>query len=189
MDIDIDLKTTFEPLDYFKLVKASMVQNEVLKKHPCGVYFQSMPQDPVTQLAAIPHKEAEDYGFSKIDFLHLSMLDDFNSKDEIRALLKVDPRWGLLLKADVVSKLFQLQNNLELLRKVKPKSIMEIADCIALIRPGKLNLIDDYLEDPIATRTPLFTIKPGDYSYKKGHAVSYAMIVVLQLHLVNAGII
>jgi len=189
VDIDIDLQTTFDPTDYFKVVRASIITGDKIKPHPCGVYFQRMPQDPVTQLAAIPHKEAEHYGFMKIDFLHLQVLDYFENKREIRALLHKKPNWGLLLRSDVVSKLFQLHNNGDILRRIQPKSILELADCISIIRPGKIDLLDDYINDPHRVRTELYHIKKGSYSYKKGHAISYAMIVVLQLHLIEAGIL
>ncbi len=189
MDIDIDLKTTFDPHKHFNVVNASMVTDNVLKKHPCGVYFQTMPQDPITSFAAIPHKQAEAHGFMKIDFLHLQVLDFFHNKREIRALIKKPPRWGMLLKSDVVGKLFQLHKNGDILRRIQPKSILELADCISIIRPGKLYLLDDYVADPTATRPILYEIKKGSYSYKKGHAISYAMIVVLQLHLIEAGVL
>ena len=47
MDVDIDFKTTFDPLDYFdEAIRASMVNKDAqLIKHPAGVYFQSIPQD------------------------------------------------------------------------------------------------------------------------------------------------
>jgi DNA polymerase III alpha subunit len=189
VDIDIDLKTSFNPKDIFSVTNASMVASGELKKHPCGVYFQSIPKDPVTGLSAIPYKDAERYGFMKIDFLHLKILDYFNDKNEIRKLIKKKPKWGLLMKSNVVSNIFQLSNNLDILRKIKPKSIQEIADCIAIIRPGKIHLLDSYLINPINTRQELYNVKKGTYSYKKGHAISYSMIVVLQLHLIENGTI
>ena len=189
MDIDIDLKTDFDPASYFSVVKASMVHNDEFRKHPCGVYFQTMPTDPITGLAAIPHKQADKYGFTKIDFLHLNVLDYFNNKKEIRALIKKEPKWGLLLKSDVIEKLFQLHNSADVVRQIQPKSIQELADCISIIRPGKLHLLDSYKQDPIKTRQELYRIERGSYAYKKGHAIAYAMIVVIQLHLIEAGIL
>lgn len=191
MDIDIDFKTTFEPLDIFNnITPASMIKDDKIKRHPCGVYFQSIPKDPISGLAAIPHKQASEYGFTKIDFLHLSILDFFDNKQQIRVLLRKSPKWGLLLKHSVIDKIFQLNQNLELVRKVQPKSIIEIADCISLIRPGKIHLMDQYLVQPETIRHLLYQHGDSDkYAYKKGHAISYAMIVVLQLHLIDAGIL
>ena len=91
MDIDLDLKTDFDPLELFDAVRASMIKNDDLIKHNVGVYFQSIPVDSMTGLAAIPYKQAEEEGYFKIDFLHLSLLDVFDSKEEIRELLKLEP--------------------------------------------------------------------------------------------------
>ena len=97
MDIDIDFKPDFNPLDYFKdAVRASRVEKGELRPHPAGAYLQEMPKDPLTNLAAIPFDEAEELGYFKIDFLHISLLEDFESKEEIRALLKLEPDWSLL---------------------------------------------------------------------------------------------
>lgn len=188
MDIDIDMKTSFDPTDIFNVVKASMEQNGVLKKHPCGAYFQGMAADPVTGFAAIPHKVAEAEGFTKIDFLHLSVLDFFENKQQIRALIRKEPKWGLLLKSDVVVQLFQIGKHGDLVRQIAPKNIQELADCISIIRPGKIDLLDQYLEDREGTREELYRYEKGSYAYKKGHAIAYAMIIVLQLHLIGAGI-
>ena len=191
MDIDIDFKTSFDPTELFPAaIPASKIDGNHLKRHNCGAYFQAIPKDPVTGVAAIPYKQASEHGFLKIDFLHLSFLDIFDDKQQIRALLRKPPRWGLLLRSDVVGKLFQLGNHAELVQKVQPKSIQEVADCISLIRPGKINLTEEYLENRETTRAKLYKISKNDkYSYKKGHALSYALIVVLELHLIDAGIL
>jgi len=64
MDVDIDLKTDFDPLDHFKTAtRASMIKQGDLAKHPAGVYFQHIPVDVVTGLSAIPYEEAEELGY------------------------------------------------------------------------------------------------------------------------------
>lgn len=188
MDIDIDMKTSFDPTELFNVVQASMVQRDKLVKHPCGTYFQNMPTDPVSKLAAIPHKVAENHGYTKVDFLHLSVLDFFENKQQIRKLLRKEPNWGLLLRSDIVRQLFQIGKHGDLVRQIAPKTIQQLADCISIIRPGKMHLLDAYLEDPDSTREELYKHEKGVYMYKKGHAIAYAMIIVLQLHLIGAGI-
>jgi len=191
MDIDIDLPTTFDPINHFNnIVNASMVKDGDLKKHPVGVYFQTMPTDAKTGLAAIPYDKAEELGFFKIDFLHLSLLDYFESKNEIRTLIKVEPDWLLLQSASVVQHLFQIHRHYEVVARVRPTSIQELADCIALIRPAKRSLMEAYLKDRKNTRPHLYA-KPADgkYYFKKGHAIAYALNIVLQLHLIKSGII
>ena len=192
-DIDIDFQTTFDPRRVIKqAIPASMVKNGVLSKHPCGHYFQSIPVDSITQLAAIPYEEAEAVGYFKIDFLHLSTLDNFKSKDEIRRLIAIPPKWDLLLDQSVVERLFQISRHHELLYALAPQSVDELADCIALIRPSKIHLIDRYIK---ATnqgrgllRVPLYT-KPtnGKNWFKRAHAIAYSLTIVLQLHLIAQG--
>jgi DNA polymerase III alpha subunit len=191
MDVDIDLRTDFDPLEYFAdAVKASRIQDAEIKPHPAGIYFQNIAKDKITNLSAIPYQDAEEMGYFKIDFLHLSILDNFESKDEIRGLLKKEPDWCLLQSPSVVSKLFQLHKHYDIVRQVRPESVQDLADCIALIRPAKRYLLDYYLKDKIATRKALYQKPKDDRPYfKKPHAVSYALTIVLQLHLISAGIL
>ena len=188
-DIDIDFPTAFDPTHYLKgAIPASMVKKGELAKHPCGHYLQTIPVDVVTGLAAIPYDKAVELGYFKIDFLHLSLLDNFTSKQEIRDLLKVDPDWSLLTDPTVVPKLFQLHRNHSLLSRVKPRSVQEIADCIALIRPGKRDYLDAYLLDREKVRSYLYRQEGDDKSsFKRSHALAYALTVVLQLHLISQG--
>jgi DNA polymerase III alpha subunit len=180
MDVDIDLKTDFDPLKYFKdAVRASMVKDNQLVKHPAGAYFQPIPVDGVTGLAAIPYEQAEELGYFKVDFLHLSLLDCFENKVQIRTLLKQEPDWSLLENPDVV----------ELISQVKPRSVQELADCIALIRPGKRMMVQAYLKDRKKVREELYKKPEEGYYFKKSHAIAYAMTIVLQLHLAKGGIL
>lgn len=189
MDIDIDLRTDFDPRTIMKqAIPASMVKNDELSKHPCGHYLQTMPVDSHTGLAAIPHKEAEQFGFFKFDFLHLSVLDHFSSKQEIRKLINEEPDWDLLLDEEQVAKLFQISKHPDLIAKLKPRSIVELADAIALVRPGKRHLIPAYIRgDKKSAKAELYTKTEDSYSYKRGHAISYALTIILQLHLIAQG--
>jgi len=189
MDIDWDFQTTFDINDLFpSAVRASIVKDGKLKKHPAGVYFQNMAKDVITGLAAISYKDAEDVGFFKIDFLHLSLLNSFNSKSEIRELLKIEPDWTLLNDESNVEKLFQIRRHFKIISKVKPTSVQELADAISLIRPGKRHLLYPYIKDRNAVRSEIYTpADDGSYIFKKGHAISYALTIVLQLHLISCG--
>jgi DNA polymerase III alpha subunit len=190
MDIDIDFPTDFDPLTIFDAVRASMVKEGKLVKHPVGIYFQNMPRDSVTGLAAIPYDRAQEVGYYKIDFLHLGVLDHFDDKEQIRKLIKVPPDWSLLQDEAIVAKLFQVGRQYQLLSRIKPQSIQELADVIALIRPGKRHLVAAYVKDKEAVRPELYT-KPdnGKQYYKKSHAVAYALTIVLQLHLAKGGLL
>jgi len=194
MDIDIDFKTDFDPLEYFPTaVYASRVDNGELKKHPAGAYLQNIAKDKVTGLSAIPFEQAEELGYFKIDFLHLSLLDIFENKEEIRALLKREPDWTLLENQETVEKLFQIHRHFDIIYKIKPQSIEELADTIALIRPGKRHLLESYINPQTRKiiREEIYR-KPDDpekYYFKRAHALAYALNIVLQLHLIKAKII
>lgn len=188
MDIDIDTPTTFHPKKVFgdNVTLASMVLNDKLTKHPCGVYFQHIPVDPITALSAIPHEHAENEGFFKIDFLHLQTLNLFESKKEIRELLKIDPDWEMLTDYEVVKKLFQMSKQYEVLCAIKPKNVEELADAVAIIRTNKIKLLDKYIKNKRSIRKELYT-KREDKDLRKSHAIPYALIIVLQLHLIKLG--
>ena len=191
MDVDIDFPTDFDPLDYFEqAVRASRVFNDELVKHPAGAYLQNIPVDKMTNLAAIPFDAAEDLGYFKIDFLHLSILDNFDNKEQIRALSRIEPDWTLLYSAENVQKLFQIHRYYDLIFKVKPTSVQQLADCIALIRPAKRHLLNAYIKSPDVVRPEIYR-KPedGKYHFKKPHAIAYAVTIVLQLHLIKGGLL
>lgn len=189
MDIDIDTPTSLKPWKVFDWARASVVKNEMLAPHPCGMYPQNIPVDDITKLSAIPYSEAEDMGYMKIDFLHLGVYDYFSSKAEIDELLGIEPDWSLLLLPTEQKKLFQLSKHGDILNSVKPKSVEELADVLALIRPGKKQLVKLYKTHKDATRKILYAKDENGYSFKKSHAIAYSLVIVLQLHLIATGVI
>lgn len=188
MDIDIDCAPSFKPETVFKKwCRATVVQEDKLTAHPCGVYPQSIPKDPITGLAAIPYDAAEELGYLKVDFLHLNVYQHFKDRQEIEKLLKVEPVWEMLLLPSVQVKLFQLAKHGSLIDDLKPKSLEEIADLMALIRPGKKNFLGLYKKDKINARKMLYAKDETGYSFKKSHSFAYAYVVWLQLHLIDQG--
>lgn len=186
MDIDIDTPSKFIAATIFSnTVKASIFDGTKITPHPCGVYFQEMPVDIMTNLAAIPYDTAEDLGYTKIDFLHLRVYDHFKNRKEIEDMTKQPTPWQLLLLPSVVEKLFQLSKHGELLKKLKPTSTLELADALALIRPGKSDLLPIYLKNKDVARKLLYAKEETGYSFKKSHAIAYAMVVELQLKLAS----
>lgn len=187
MDIDIDFPTTFDKCKVFsEITCASMVSNGELKPHAVGAYFQNVPKDKATgsNLCAIPYKEAAKLGIMKIDFLHLNLLDGYTSKDEIREVISnEDYNWDALQDEKVVSQLFQISGHIEIIKLIKPRSVEQLADCVAIIRPTKRKLLDQYLKDPVSVRPKLFR-QPGEdkSAFKKSHATAYALTILLQLN-------
>jgi hypothetical protein len=191
-DIDLDFQSDFVCQDIFpEAIQASMVnkKNELIK-HPCGQYFQDIAIDSVTQLAAIPFEEAEILGYFKIDFLHFSPLNIIQSKQEIRELSNKEPDWNLLQDEENVKKLSHIGKHYELIEKVNPHSVNDLSAILALIRPSKRYLIPQYINTKSEKRYLLekeLYAKPKDGKmwFKKGHAISYALTIVIQLHLLE----
>lgn len=155
--------------------------------HPCGVYPQRIAADPVTGLAAVPYEEAEELGFMKVDFLHLQVYQHFKTRLEIEELLQQEPDWSLLQVPSVQTKLFQLAKHGDLLSDLKPRSILELADVMALIRPGKKQFIGLYKKEREVARRVLYAKDESGYSFKKSHAICYSFVILLQLHLIEQG--
>lgn len=183
-DIDIDIPTGVDITTIFpEFVQASRVEKGKLVPHPCGGYFASVPIDPVTGLCATPFGDAEEYGWTKIDFLHLSLLNTIESRDDLLQLVDTEPDWDLLQDPNVVAGLFQLKNSYDFVKQMKPRSVEDLADVIAIIRPEKRHLLDRYVADKNRTRKVLFQIgEEGAGSFKKAHAIAYALMIVLQLN-------
>jgi DNA polymerase III alpha subunit len=188
MDIDVDVHPTFKPGKHFPAwVRASVLKEGKLTAHPCGVYPQAMARDPVTGLAAVPYDDAEDLGYLKVDFLHLNVYQHFTTRQEIEELLKIEPDWTLLQLPSTWPKLFQLSKHGELLADLKPRNLLDLADIMALIRPGKKNLAGLYKKEKVACRRLLYAKDDSGYSFKKSHALAYSYVVWLQLHLIAQG--
>jgi DNA polymerase III alpha subunit len=188
MDVDIDTPPSFKPARYFpEWVRASILKDEELSAHPCGVYPQNIAVDPVTGLSAVPYDRAEEFGYLKIDFLHLNVYQHFSSRAEIEEFASKEPDWGLLRLSSVQQKLFQLSRHGDLLNQLKINSIEDLADAMALIRPGKKQLLGLYQKDKLSARKALYAQDDSGYSFKRSHSFAYAYVVVLQLHLIECG--
>lgn len=199
MDVDIDFDTKFDPLTVFpQAIRASQCNNGKLTKHNAGAYLQAMPIDDVTGLAAITYDRAEDFGYFKIDFLHISPVDHFAkylSRTELRQLAGIAPNWDLLNKESVVENLFQIHRHFALVKQIQPTNVMMLADIIAIIRPHGRKLLQEYLkcnteDEREVIRKILYTApEDGSYYYKRPHSVGYATTIAIQLHLIEAGLV
>lgn len=186
-DIDIDVPPSFSPTRLFPWTRAAVVRDGEYTQHPCGVYPQEIPADPLTGLAAIPYDAAEELGYFKIDFLHLHVYQHFQTRAEIDQLIAKDPDWQLLLIQSNHKKLFQVANHSDLILKLKPASVEDLADLMALIRPGRRQLIPLYMKSKQMARQVLWNSTDQGYTFKRSHALSYAYVLILQLHLIEQG--
>lgn len=196
MDIDIDFADDDAAKNVFRdqITLASIVEKEELIKHPVGVYFQAIPKDRITGLAAIPcilsgevprRDRAQETGYTKIDFLHVDFLRNFENKQEIRELLKIPPDWTMLERREVVEQLFHLHKHFDIVQRIKPTSVDQLADILMLIRPKKVHLLDKYVKDPASVREELHT-KREKSDLRRSHALPYAMLIVLNMHVIQA---
>jgi len=178
-DVDIDVKSNTKKEKFG--IRAILYNADSMKisPHPSGYYFDTnMPIDKMTGNAAIEAKRAEELGFIKIDLLTNTAYDVFNSKDDVLRAADRTPDWDMLLDKNFIKRLPQLHNQYELVNYIRPRSISELADLLALLRPGKMKFLEDYKSDPEKVRRNLYRRSVEGYHYKKSHAISTAIQIV-----------
>ena len=183
-DIDIDFFDRDKALQHVKHIPASRMENGTFKKHNTGVYCTSIPYDFVTGLASIEYENAEERGYFKIDFLNVSIYKDIQSEEEILRLLQIEPLWDLLEQEEFCNMIFHVNGYHDLIAKLKPRSIEQLATFLAILRPGKKHLIPtvqtagwDSVKDEIWLKTT-----DDSYYFKKSHAIAYAHAIVIQMN-------
>lgn len=186
-DVDIDVKTNFKREDYG--VRAMVYNEEQMKilPHPSGVYVgESVITDTFTGIASRDYKALEHENVFKIDLLSNSVYDSFNTKEEVLDCLNEEPDWSLLQDQGFVEKLPHISGHFELVQKLKPESVEDLADILALMRPGKLHLIDDYVKNKKETQRILYTRpKNKKHYFKKSHSIAYASMIVVAMNKLN----
>jgi len=181
-DIDIDFADRKKVLDVIEHVPASIKDGNSFKKHNTGVYCHKIPYNPLTDTASIDYKEAEDRGYFKVDFLNVSVYKDVRDENHLTQLMNTDPLWDLLEQDDFVNLLFHVNGHGDILRKMKPKSVEELAMVLAMIRPAKRHLIGANWND---VKKEVWQKPTGDeYYFKKAHAIAYATAIMVQMNLI-----
>ena len=182
-DVDIDFFHRDETLKLFKHTPASIIKNDKTEKHKTGVYFHAIPINPVTKNASLDYKKAEDRGYFKIDMLNVNIYKNVKSEQELVELMIQEPDWDMLKDPKVVDQLFHLNGHFNIVSKLEPKNIEQLAAVLAIIRPAKRGLMYKVWTDILKE----VWIKPtdGSYFFKKSHAVAYAQAIVVQMNLMN----
>jgi len=95
-----------------------------------------------------------------------------------------EPDWEMLKDKAVVDQLFHLNGHFDIVNKLEPKNIEQLAAVLAIIRPAKRHLLHKYWTDILKE----VWIRPADNSYffKKSHAVAYAHAIVVQMNLISS---
>lgn len=178
-DIDIDFFNRDAALSALRHVRAS--RSNTLA-HNTGVYFQNIPQNPITGLSTIDYKLAEDRGYFKVDLLNVNIYQGVRDEEHLVSLMTKEPIWDLLQQTDFSNLLFHVSGHGFILRSMKPTSIEQLAAVLAMIRPAKKHLVGKPWPDVMAE----VWVKPAgdEYYFKKSHAVAYATAVVVQMNLI-----
>ena len=182
-DRDIDFFDRDRTLKLFKHAPASMIKDNKIEKHKTGVYFHAVPTHPVTGHSTLDYKKAEDRGYFKIDCLNVNIYKNIKSEQELVELMIEEPDWDMLKDQKIVAQLFHLNSHFNIVSKLEPKNIEQLAAVLAIIRPAKRHLMYKDWKDILVD----IWIKPKDKSYffKKSHAVAYAHAIVVQMNLIK----
>ena len=180
-DIDIDVIDRESLLTHFNHIPAIIKKKDSCDKHNTGVYLQSIPFDQLTGFSSIDYKEAEDRGYFKLDFLNNSLYEGIRDEEHLNSLTTQEPVWDLLQHEDVIKNLAHIHAHINVLKVLKPSSIVELAEVLAIIRPAKRPLLNESKEK---IKKEVWK-KPtdGSYYFKKAHAIAYAVSIVVQLNL------
>ena len=183
-DIDIDFADRDSILKLIDSVPARQLHQGQVRRHNSGVYVTDIPYDPVHQCAAIDYETAEQRGYFKIDFLNMSVYNLIKSPEHYNEMQAQEPPWQRLWTDSAwASQLAHIGNYTGLLATMKPDSIPRMAAFISIIRPGKAHLQNRPWAEVFES------VWDGDdsrgYTFKKAHALSYAMLVALHMNLLN----
>ena len=182
-DVDIDFFDRDGVLKLFKHTPASMIKEGKLEKHKTGVYFHAVPEHPVTGHSSLDYKLAEDRGYFKIDCLNVNIYKDVKSEQELVELMIQEPDWDMLKDSKIVEQLFHLNGHFNIVSKLEPRNVEQLAAVLAIIRPAKRGLM---YKDWTEIMKEIW-VKPtdGSYFFKKSHAIAYAQAIVVQMNLIT----
>lgn len=177
-DIDIDLADRTKILEIIKHVPSTLEDG---RKHNTGVYCHKVPINPITGQCSIDYVQAEKRGYFKLDFLNVSIYQDVRNEDHLNKLVTTEPLWDLLQQEEFVNLLFHLNGHGDVLKKTCPTSVEQLGAVLAMIRPAKRYLIG---KDWTTIMNEVW-IKPenNEYFFKRSHAISYAMAVIVHMNL------
>jgi len=188
-DIDIDFQDPTKALEGLSHIRAILTDDDGnVRPHVSGVYFQEVPYDPITGLCSLESKDAEARGYFKLDFLHVHQYDGIKSEEHLTSLMHAEPIWEMLEDEFFVKQLSQIHRHFEIISSYAPRTIMQLAMVLGMIRPAKRHLLGE--EFDIVEKTIWDKPEEGDEGYefrksffKKPHSVSYAYGIVVQMNL------
>jgi hypothetical protein len=186
-DIDIDFGDRTQALKLLRHHPAGIIRDGALVRHNTGVYVTDIPTDPFTGIASIDYNQAEARGYTKLDFLNVSLYTQIKSEQHLTQLMAQEPVWDLLLDRDFCSLLIHIGNHYDTLMKMPEpiNTIPRLAMFLAIIRPGKRHLIGRPWAEVAKT---IWDATEDGYVFKKAHAVAYAHLVAVHINLIVEGV-
>ena len=187
-DIDIDFADRDSVLKLIRYTPARQVVQGKVRRHNSGVYVTDIPYDPIHNCAALDYEEAEQRGYFKIDLLNMGVYQLVKNPTHYQEMLAATPPWERLWQdTEWARKLVHVGNYTDLLKNMRPSTVPQMAAFISIIRPGKAHLQNQPWADVFAG------VWDGDdsqgYTFKKSHSLSYAMLVVLHMNLLNQAVV
>jgi hypothetical protein len=182
-DIDIDVGDRDRLLKLIDHTPASINRDAQVTKHNTGIYVNPVPANPITGLCNIDYQVAEDLGYVKIDILNVHVYNQITDNAHLDQLLAREPDWQQLHDQSFVQKLIHVNNHYDLLQQHFPDTMDKLAMVLALIRPSKRYLIGRtwrQINEEIWTKPA-----DGSYAYKRSHATSYALLVMVHMNLMS----
>jgi hypothetical protein len=177
-DIDIDFADRNHILNILPHRTATL---DGAKKHNTGIYVTEIPHNPLNGYATIDYKTAAARGYFKLDFLNVSIYRDVNNHQHLDQLINQEPMWELLEHREFVDQVFHISSHSDILKKLKPKTVEQLAAVLAIIRPAKRYLAD--CDWPTIEREIWTVPESNEYYWKKSHAFSYAFAVIVHMNL------
>ena len=105
------------------------------------------------------------------------------SRLHLQELFDKEPPWHKLQDQHFVDQLFHLNGHYDVVSKLQPVTLEQLAACLAIIRPAKRHLVNKNWNDILEEVWK----KPTDsqYFFKKAHAFSYAGAVIVHMNLLD----
>jgi len=119
-DIDIDFADRNIILNK---IQHRVAKLDTGKKHNTGVYVTEIPHNPIDNISTIEHKNAEERGYFKLDFLNVSIYKDVKDEEHLQELMNKEPVWELLQHEEFVDQLFHLNGHTSILKQTCPTSV------------------------------------------------------------------
>lgn len=183
-DIDIDVADRNDLLKHVKHTRATIIDDKGTKPHNTGVYFTEAPRIPNTEQCSIDYKVMDQLGYFKIDVLNVNLYSQIKSREHLQEMFDRDPPWHRLDDKEFVDQLFHLNGHHNVVSKLMPANLEQLAATLAVIRPAKYYLIEKTWPEILEE----VWVKPKDdrYFFKKAHAFGYAGAVIVNMNLLDS---